>query len=149
MSYRIPSEETLVKAVREVLSARSMITSQRALSSLVNHKLKNIDSAYTATEERIRKLIINKDLGKIEIHAREGEEKSKAGRCPVCSTRMKRIRNQTIFGGTVTLGYKCMKCPYWTGLRKRIPIRYVFYGEERKAEGPIEAKNQETSIQSN
>lgn len=141
MSYRIPSAEILIEAIREVLSSHSMIVSQRTLSGLVNHKLKILDSAYTATEERIRKLIINKDLGKIEIHARESEERSKAGRCPVCSARMKRIRNQTIFGGTVTLGYKCMKCPYWTGLRKRIPVRYVFYGEERKAERPIEVKN--------
>ncbi|MDH7508422.1 MAG: hypothetical protein QHH00_03380 [Methanomassiliicoccales archaeon] len=140
MSYRIPSAEILSEAIKEALSSRSMIPSQKALSSLVNQRLKVVDSAYTATEERIRRILIDKGLGKIEIHAREGEERSKAGRCPVCSGRMKRIRNQTIFGGTVTLGYKCMKCPYWTGLKRRIPIRYVFYGDERRAGKALEAE---------
>ena len=32
----------------------------------------------------------------------------------------------TVFGGTVTLGYRCSRCGYWTGLRKRVPTRYVF-----------------------
>ncbi len=26
----------------------------------------------------------------------------------------------------VELGFKCTKCPYWTGPRKRVPVRYTF-----------------------
>jgi len=29
-------------------------------------------------------------------------------------------------GGTVTLGYRCERCKYWTGLKRRVPTRYIF-----------------------
>jgi len=135
MSYRIPPAEVLAEAIKEALKSRAMVVSQHRLTGLVVKKLKEIDPSYTATEERIRKLSIDLNLAKIEIHAREAEERSRAGRCPVCGSKMKRIQNQTIFGGTVTLGHKCTKCPYWTGLRKRIPVRYVFYGDDYKSGG--------------
>lgn len=129
MNYRIPPEEILSEVIKGILNDRSVINSQKALSKYVNDVLKSMNPEYTATEGRIRRTLINNALGKIEIHARESDERSKAGRCPVCSSKMIRIRNQTIFGGTVTLGYKCLKCPYWTGIRKRVPIRYIFFGK--------------------
>jgi len=130
MSYRIPPADTLAEAISEALKGRPMVVSQQKLTKIVLKKLKDKDPEYTATEERIRKLSIDRDLAKIEIHAREADDRSRYGRCPVCSSKMKRIQNETIFGGTVTLGYKCTKCPYWTGLKRRIPIRYVFYGDD-------------------
>ncbi len=47
-------------------------------------------------------------------------------KCPVCGARLRKVRNMTVFGGTVTLGYRCDRCRYWTGLRKRVPTRYIF-----------------------
>ena len=129
MSYRIPPAELLAEVIREVLKRRPMVISQRKLTELVLKDLKRIDEEYSATEERIRKVAIDQGAAKIEIHCREGEERSRHSRCPVCGSKMRRIRNETIFGGTVTLGYKCTKCPYWTGLKRRNPIRYVFYGD--------------------
>jgi hypothetical protein len=129
MSYRIPPAELLADAIKAVLDRHPMVGSQRRLTILVLRELRKMDPGYTASEERIRKVAIDHGLAKLEIHAREGEEKSRYSRCPVCDSKMRRVRNETIFGGTVTLGYKCTKCPYWTGMRKRIPIRYVFYGD--------------------
>jgi len=143
MSYRIPPAELLADTIRAVLDRHPMVGSQRRLTALVLRELRKEDPGYTASEERIRRVTIDHGLAKLEIHAREAEEKSRYSRCPVCGSKMKRVRNETIFGGTVTLGYKCMRCPYWTGLRKRIPIRYVFYGDgyekaERKARPLVE-----------
>lgn len=132
MPYRIPSEDLLAEVIREVLTRRPMVVSQRKLTQMVLKELKTYDEQYTATEERIRKVAIDSGSAKIEIHCREGEERSRYSKCPVCTSKMRRIRNETIFGGTVTLGYKCNKCPYWTGLKRRIPIRYVFYGDGYK-----------------
>ena len=64
----------------------------------------------------------------LEIHAREANEKRGLTKCPVCGERVKRLKNMTVFGGTVTLGFKCPKCGYWSGLRRRVPTRYVFHG---------------------
>jgi hypothetical protein len=43
---------------------------------------------------------------------------------------MRRQQNETIFGGKVTLGYKCRACGYWTGLKRRVPVRYIFNADE-------------------
>ncbi len=129
MSYRIPPSDLLVDVIKEVVKKHLTVSSQRKLTELVLRRLKDIDKEYAASEERIRRVAIDSGVAKIEIHCREGEEKSRYSRCPVCGSKMVRIRNETVFGGTVTLGYKCTKCPYWTGLRRRIPIRYVFYGD--------------------
>lgn len=139
MSYRIPPADTLAEAISEALEGRPMVVSQQKLTEMVLKKLKDKDPNYAATEERIRKLLIDRNLAKIEIHTREAEDRSRHGRCPVCSSKMKRIQNETIFGGTVTLGHKCIKCPYWTGLKRRIPIRYVFYGDDFKGSSHKEA----------
>ena len=132
MPYRIPPEDLLAEVIRKVLSRRPMVVSQRKLTQMVLKELRSYDEQYAATEERIRKVAIDSSAAKIEIHCREGEERSRYSKCPVCSSKMRRVRNETIFGGTVTLGYKCTKCPYWTGLKRRIPIRYVFYGDGYK-----------------
>jgi len=130
MSYRIPPADVLAEAITEALKGRPMVVSQQKLTTMVLKKLREKEPEYAATEERIRKLAIHRNLAKIEIHAREADERSRHGRCPVCSSKMRRIQNETIFGGTVTLGHKCKKCPYWTGLNRRIPVRYVFYGDD-------------------
>ena len=75
---------------------------------------------------RVRRLVIDSGLVGVEIHARESEEKKGLTRCPVCGERVKKLKNMTVFGGTVTLGFKCPRCGYWSGLRRRIPTRYVF-----------------------
>jgi hypothetical protein len=129
MSYRIPPAGILAEAITEALSDRPMVVSQQKLTAMVLKKLREKDPEYTATEERVRKLAIDRNLAKIEIHTREADERSRHGRCPVCSSKMRRIQNETVFGGTVTLGHKCTKCPYWTGMNRRIPICYVFYGD--------------------
>lgn len=132
MGYRIPPSDLLADIISALLRRRPTVSSQRKLTELVLRELKSIDPDYTASEERIRRVAIDSGAAKIEIHCREAEERSRYTRCPVCGSKMNRIRNETIFGGTVTLGYKCTKCPYWTGLKRRVPIRYVFYGDGYK-----------------
>jgi len=132
MSYRIPSEDLLERTIREVMKDQTMVVSQRRLTELVVARLREEDPDFTATGERIRRVTIGKGIAKVVIYARETEERTRFGRCPVCSSRMSRLRNLTVFGGSVTLGYKCTLCPYWTGLKRRVPVRYVFHGDDHK-----------------
>lgn len=127
MSYRIPPKEVLAGAIKAVMEQHQMVNSQRKLTDLVLKELKKIDPEYTATEDRIRRVAIESGAAKLEIHARESDEKTRQTPCPVCGAKMRRIRNETIFGGTVTLGYRCTRCPYWTGMKRRMPVRYIFH----------------------
>src|SRR6266571_1125992 len=97
-SYRIPSDDRVRASLVRVFSTRQIVDSQRRLKGLVD----------------------------LEINCRDTDEMRSLVKCPVCGVRLKKVRNMTVFGGTVTLGYRCERCKYWTGLKRRVPTRYVF-----------------------
>ncbi|MCJ2532578.1 MAG: hypothetical protein LN411_01470 [Candidatus Thermoplasmatota archaeon] len=126
MAYKIPSDTEVVEAIRDVLSRYGIINSQRKLTEFVLRSLRRHDSDYAISEERVRKLALGNGLASVEIRCRDTREKTSAGACPVCGGRTERIKNLTVYGGSVTMGYKCKTCGYWTGLKNRVPTLYVF-----------------------
>lgn len=108
-----------------MFATRHEVASQRKLKALVERDLKG-EEVFRVGEPRLRKIAIDSGLVDLEIHCRDTEEMRSLIRCPVCEERLRRVRNMTVFGGTVTLGYRCERCRYWTGLKRRIPTRYVF-----------------------
>ena len=123
--YHIPSDERVRQSLARVFSTRHEVTSQRRLKSLVERDMKT-DDVFRVGGGRLRKLAIDSGLVSLEIRCRDTEEMRSLIKCPVCGNRLRRVRNMTVFGGTVTLGYRCEKCKYWTGLKRRVPTRYVF-----------------------
>ena len=123
--YRIPSDDRVRASLARVFSTRRAVNSQRQLKRLVEKDLKG-EEDFRVGEPRLRQIAIDSGRLDLEIHCRETEERKSLVRCPVCGERLRRVRNMTVFGGTVTLGYRCARCTYWTGLRKRVPTRYVF-----------------------
>ena len=134
MSYSIPGDEEVESALRYVMRRNKGIDSLRKLRKLVLKELKNKDPKYTVGFDRVRKLAVTAPFINTKIYARKGERKdSLKGRCPVCGNKLEKTKNETIFGGSVTLGYRCQECPYWTTLKRRIPTRYSFeYKPEEK-----------------
>lgn len=126
MAYRKPSDTEVVEAIKDALHRHGVVNSQRKMTELVLKELRRHDPDYTVSEERVRKLAIRNGLANVEIHGRETRHRTTAGACPVCGGKTKRIRNLTVYGGTVTMGYRCEVCGYWTGLRQRVPTLYVF-----------------------
>ena len=126
MSYKLPSDEEVADAVRMALSRRRVVNSQRRLAVLVLKELKSMDPDFLVTEERVRKIAINRGIAKVNIIARDSDKKTASNKCPVCGIKMKRIRNLTVYGGSINLGYRCSRCGYWTGLTNRRPTRYIF-----------------------
>ncbi len=127
MPYSIPSDEEIVEALRYVMRRVRGVDSLTELKKLVLKQLKNMDPDYTVGHERLRRLAVRAPFIKTTIYATEGKEKrSLSGRCPVCGAKLEKTKNETVFGGTVTLGYKCKECPYWTTLKRRRPVRYDF-----------------------
>ena len=125
-TYRIPSDDRVRGSLVRVFSTRQMVDSQRWLKQLVERDLKG-DERFRVGEPRLRLLAIESGLVDLEIRCRDTTEMRSLVRCPVCGERLKKVRNMTVFGGTVTLGYRCGRCKYWTGLRRRVPTRYVFH----------------------
>ncbi|MBI0582807.1 MAG: hypothetical protein ISF22_01120 [Methanomassiliicoccus sp.] len=126
MSYRVPTAEVLAVAISDVLREHGTIGSQRLFARFVQEKLRCLDKSYTATEERVRRIAIQNNLVTVEVETRDTGEKVKVGRCPVCDSRLRRVRNSTIYGGSVILGYRCTSCPYRMGTTKKVPTKYIF-----------------------
>lgn len=127
MPYSIPDDDEIEDALRYVMRRMKGINSLTKLRKLVLKQLKNIKGDYTVSSERLRKIAVTSSFIKTTIYTRKGKKKKKlSGKCPVCGGKLELTKNETIFGGTVTLGYKCTECPYWTTIRRRIPIRYSF-----------------------
>jgi len=126
MAYRKPSDTEILDAIKDALRRHGIISSQRKFSELVMRELRRHDPDYSVSEPRIRRLALSSGLVTIEMRARESDEKTSAGLCPVCGGRTEKIRNLTVYGGTVTRGYRCKGCGYWTGLKRRVPTLYIF-----------------------
>lgn len=127
MSYRVPTAEVLAVAIADVLREHGVIGSQHLFARFVREKLRCMDKNYTVTEERVRRLAIQSGLVTVEVETRDTGVKVKGGRCPVCGSRMRRVRNSTIYGGSVILGYRCTSCPYKMGSTQRAPVKYTFH----------------------
>lgn len=127
MSYHIPTDEKVRKAFKEVFKKYRTVSSQRKLKQLVEKELRSKKKRFGVSERRLRSIVLKSELVNIEIHSREGDPHKVLNRCPVCDYSLKRVKNLTIWGGEVTIEFRCSNCGYWTGKKKRIPTRYVFH----------------------
>ena len=125
MAYRIPKDNQILAALRRATDLKPLVDSQRKLKRLVEKELRGEEN-FRVGEERLRRIAIDSALFDLRIATRETGERKSMMKCPVCGARLGRLRNMTVFGGTVTLGYKCGTCGYWTGIRRRVPVRYTF-----------------------
>lgn len=126
MAYRLPSKEEVEHAIAAVLRREKKLPSESRFLSLVRRELKRKDKEFTISHERLRRVALGSGLCKVTIHTRVVPTRRAMTRCPVCNTRVESVKNETIYGGTVTLGFECPFCGYWTGMKRRVPQRYVF-----------------------
>lgn len=132
MSYHIPSDEQIIDALKSVFNKVRTVNSQYKLRKLVLKELNKKKEKYGVSSSKVRNAAIKSDFVKLEIHSREGNPKKIMTKCPVCESSLKRVKNLTIWGGEVTIEFKCSTCGYWTGKKKRIPTRYVFHFKKKK-----------------
>lgn len=125
MQYHIPTSEEVVIAIYRALRKYGTIDSQWKLREKVTEELKNLDKGYRVSLQRVRKLAVKAGFIKIEIRSREGEEETTA--CPVCDGKLRKVKNISLWGKEVIVGYKCTSCPYKSGKKRQIPTRYIFH----------------------
>jgi hypothetical protein len=127
MAYHIASDEKILGAVKKVLQKYHTVSSQHVFKKLVEKELQTKKQRVHVSGPRLRLLVIHSGLAQVEIHTREGDPDKILHKCPVCGGVLQRVKNQTIYGGEVTLEYRCGLCGYWTGKKKKIPTLYVFH----------------------
>jgi len=126
MSYFIPSDEKVRNALKKVLQKAHRVPSQSLLTKLVLEELCTGKKTYGLSPQRLRKIAVESPFVSLDIHSREGDPKKTLSSCPVCHHPLTHVKNLTIWGGEVTIQFKCRFCGYWTGKKKRVPTRYSF-----------------------
>ncbi len=127
MGYEIPAEEEVIQIILKILKRRGSVESQRELHEEVMKHLLRINSNYRLTPRRMRVIAINSGKIRLEIRYKMMDKSvEEISVCPVCGGKMVRIENATLDGQRVIIGFKCLNCPYWTGKKLRMPVRYIF-----------------------
>ncbi len=127
MGYQIPPEEEVSRIIEKILKRRGTVESQRELHDEVMKHLVRMNKSYRLTPRRMRLIAINSGKVRMEIRYKVMDKNVESMEtCPVCGSRMVKIENATLDGKRVVIGYKCVKCPYWTAKKLRMPIRYIF-----------------------
>ena len=125
-------DEEIVAVVVKVILDEGTVSSQKRLADLVNRQLKK--RGMHVTGERVRVLAVQSGLVGVSVRARVNGATPELERCPVCRSKLKRTANRTLTGATTQTGYRCSRCPYWTGRELRIPMHYVFQARVARAE---------------
>src|SRR5687768_4920177 len=110
MLYRVPGDEEVLAAARRVLREAKSIVSQREMRRLVLLELRRDDKASSLGGERLRRLLATHDFVRVEMRSRRGPREKILNRCPVCDSPLLKQKNQTLFGGEVTLTLRCSRC---------------------------------------
>lgn len=133
-------DEEVVGVVVQVILHEGTVASQKRLAELVNKRLakRRGNSAMRVTPARVRALAVRSGLVGLTIRTRAGGPTPELDRCPVCAARLKRTANKTLAGTTTVTGYKCTRCPWWTGREMRVPTHYVFQARVTRADGRID-----------
>lgn len=125
-------DEEVVAILVKVILDEGTVASQTRLAELVNRQLAR--RGMHVTGERVRMLAVKSGLVSLQIRVRTDGETPELERCPVCRSRLKRTTNRTLAGGTASTGYKCARCPWWTGRELRVPQHYVFQARVSRTE---------------
>lgn len=125
-------DEEVVAVLVKVMLDEGTVASQTRLAQLVNKQLAR--RGMRVTGERVRVLAVKSGLVGVTMRARTDGATPEMERCPVCRSRLKRTANRTLTGTTTQTGYKCSKCPWWTGRDLRIPSHYVFQARVGRGE---------------
>lgn len=126
-------DEEVVALVVKVILREGTVATQRALAALVNDELPA--GRLHVSPQRVRVLAARSGLVGLAIRARIDGPTPDLDACPVCGSRLKRTENRTLTGKSAATGYKCTRCPWWTGRDMRVPQHYTFHARVERAKG--------------
>ncbi len=125
MSYRIPKDDDIAKAIDNCLSRSPRVRSLTVLNDLVLTELLCVDESFRVSGERIRRVGIERGLFDLEITYARTEKPVRYTRCPVCRGELESTKNRTLDWKTVELSRECRRCGYSAKNDANRPARYV------------------------
>ena len=125
MSYRIPKDDDVAKAIDNCLSRTPRVRSQTVPYELVLTELMCVDESFRISEDRIRRIGLERGLFDIEIRYAHKPGTVPYDRCPVCKGELESVRNRTLDWKTVELSRSCKKCGYSAKSDACRPARYI------------------------
>lgn len=125
MGYTIAGDEELVDAIEEALRRQPIVESQAELGDRVRRVLHEHAPDARASDRRIRRLALDHDLARIRVRTGTTDDPVRED-CPVCGAELEQVENMTLEGGRTVVGTECPACPYGTGARHEVPLRYEF-----------------------
>ncbi|HHF58624.1 MAG TPA: hypothetical protein ENL44_00280 [Thermoplasmatales archaeon] len=120
---RFAGEYDVVEALKKIFREHKVIVSQKRLKEIVSRVLGD----EKVGERRLRIIAINNRIARLKIFTRESKKMFSSDRCPVCNSKISVVKSRDIWGEDSKIEYICRKCGYRSGIRKRIPTKYVFY----------------------
>ncbi len=130
MSYKIPPDDVVARALDDCLVRTPRMRSQRELCDSVKAELAYIDPGYRIAGERIRRIGIERGIIGLEI-SYASNDRSVGESCPVCGSTLASVRNRTLDGGMVELSRSCRLCGYIAKGTETRPARYGVFRKER------------------
>jgi len=134
MSYRIPRDDDVAKAIDNCLSRSPRVRSLTVLTDLVETELMCVDESYRIRGERIRKVGVKRKLFDLEISYAHSGRTEPYKKCPVCGNKLESVKNRTLDWKTVELSRDCKVCGYSAKTDACRPARYVI--TRRNRDGP-------------
>lgn len=122
--YKMPSNEEVSEAIRDVLNKRREVESQRLLHELVLKRLKEENQYCILAGSRVRKIAANLKGVKILVEKRRSDKKAK--KCYVCGGELEVIRATNLYGRECSAGKKCKNCGFKIDKENLAPKRYTF-----------------------
>lgn len=122
--YRVPKEEELRKAIYYALKKHGTFSSLTNLRDNVITELKKNEKEYTVSLPRVR--VVAARAGFVKIDVKKKYEKKEWKICPVCGQHTKEVKNMSLLGNRVVVGYRCELCGYKSKVNEG-PLRYSFH----------------------
>jgi ribosomal protein L34E len=136
--YRIPPADAVRDAAREVIVQGGRgFPSQAAFRAALLSTLRKEERRFALGGRRMRHLLVNTPGVRLHVLYALRPTRRPMGSCPICGAEVRPIRNHTLLGDEVTLGYRCGRCGYWTHLARRVPVRYRFLPGSAGSSAPV------------
>ena len=125
MSYRIPKDYEIARAIENCLSRTPKVRSLNVLTELVQTELMGVNGTFRVGGERIRRVGIRYGLFNLEIRYAHTDGPPSYERCPVCKGPLVSVKNMTLDWETVEISRECRRCGYSAKSDASRPARYI------------------------
>ncbi|MBC7080888.1 MAG: hypothetical protein H5T44_01365 [Thermoplasmatales archaeon] len=122
--YKLPKEEEIRRAIFNAIRKEKSFNSLKHFRDKILNELKKIDEKYTISMGRARNMIAR--CGFVKISTKNKKSNGKVSKCPVCYGAIEKIKNLSLLGEKIVIGYRCKICGYRAKIGE-IPYRYEFH----------------------